>query len=207
MIFMVLTQTQIDGLQTQYTAMSTAAKANFLTAIAAAASPNDVVVAVKAVEDELDALDYLNDVINREQELVDASGNSDDDSDSTTATTDPTVAVDLNAAPADANSTPPETQATTAPAETSTPVAETAAPAAATIQAPAAQDIINQATAVVQNNPALLQDIVNVANTVKENPDLLTKLASVLSNAPNGDQNIITQGIVEVKNLLTASPK
>jgi hypothetical protein len=77
---MVLTQTQIDGLQTQYTAMMTAAKANFVTAIAAAASPNDVVVAVKAVEDELDALDYLNDVINREQELVDASGNTDDDS-------------------------------------------------------------------------------------------------------------------------------
>ena len=108
MIFMVLTQTQIDGLQTQYTAMSAAAKANFVTAISAAASPNDVVVAVKAVEDELDALDYLNDVINREQELVDASGNTDDDSDSdsTDATTDPTVTADPNVTPAaDPNAT------------------------------------------------------------------------------------------------------
>jgi len=198
MIFMVLTQTQIDGLQTQSTAMTAKAKTNFLTAVAAAATPNDIVAAVKAVEDELDALDYLNDVINREQELVDASSNvTDDDSDSddtddsgaaSTVTTDPAA----------------ETQATTPPTETSTPAAETAAPAAATT--PAAQDIINQATAVVQNNPALLQDIVNTVNSVTQNPELLTKVATALTSS-NGDQNIITQGIAEVKNLLAAAPK
>jgi hypothetical protein len=198
MIFMVLTQTQIDGLQTQSTAMTAKAKTNFLTAVAAAATPNDIVAAVKAVEDELDALDYLNHVINREQELVDASGNvTDDDSDSddtddsgaaSTVTTDPAA----------------ETQATTPPTETSTPAAETAAPAAATT--PAAQDIINQATAVVQNNPALLQDIVNTVNSVTQNPELLTKVATALTSS-NGDQNLITQGIAEVKNLLAAAPK
>ncbi len=200
MIFMVLTQTQIDGLQTQSTAMTAKAKTNFLTAVAAAATPNDIVAAVKAVEDELDALDYLNHVINREQELVDASGNvTDDDSDSddtddsgaaSTVTTDPAA----------------ETQATTPPTETSTPAAETAAPAAATTPAPTVNDVINKATTIVQNNPALLNDIVNVANTVTGNPDLLTKVASVL-DAPNGDQNLITQGIAEVKNLLAATTK
>jgi len=197
---MVLTQTQIDGLQTQSTAMTAKAKTNFLTAVAAAATPNDIVAAVKAVEDELDALDYLNDVINREQELVDASSNvTDDDSDSddtddsgaaSTVTTDPAA----------------ETQATTLPTETSTPAAETAAPAAATTPAPTVNDVINKATTIVQNNPALLNDIVNVANTVTGNPDLLTKVASVL-DAPNGDQNLITQGIAEVKNLLAATTK
>ena len=147
---MVLTQTQIDGLQTQYTAMNTAAKANFLTAIAAAASPNDIVVAVKNVEDELDALDYLNDVINREQELVDAStdgSDSSNDSDSddesgdtpadnepivgpgtTSPTDDPTPAE--TAAPTTTTGTAPTQTVATDPASTTPPGSNTTPPAA-----------------------------------------------------------------------------
>jgi hypothetical protein len=203
---MVLTQTDIDNLSAQYKTLKALAKSDFVAAVNAAKVPADLDIPKQTFHKALDDLEDLNDFINSEQELVDASTDGSDASDDDTTDSEADDSGDAAAKSepiVGPGTTSPTNDPTPAAAETATP--ETA-PAAATSPAPVVQDVINTATQVVQNNPALLQDIVNVATTVKDNPELLTKVATALT-APNGDQNLITQGLVEVKNLLAATPK
>ncbi len=62
-------------------------------------------------------------------------------------------------------------------------------------------DVINQAIQLVQNDPALLQDIVNTIGVVSGDQNLLTQVQNLLNNS-NGDLNLITQGIAAVKALI-----
>ncbi len=190
---MALTQTDIDNLGNQFQTIKELNKTNFVAAVVAAKTPGDLVKAADDFKDAFSGLQLLDDFMDDEQELIDASSNGTDD-DSTSDNSD--VATPASDAPSTAQpETPTSATPASEPASTSAPVQST--------QATAAQDIINQATTIVQNNPALLQDIVNVVGTVKENPELLTKVASALSN---GDQNLITQGLNEVKQLLASKP-
>ena len=74
-------------------------------------------------------------------------------------------------------------------------------PVAQAVAAPAAGDLINQAIQAIQNNPALLQNVVAVINTVENNPTLLTQVSTLLNTA-NGDLNQISNGIARIQALI-----
>ena len=74
-------------------------------------------------------------------------------------------------------------------------------PVAQAVAAPAAGDLINQAIQAIQNNPALLQNVVAVINTVENNPTLLTQVSNLLNTA-NGDLNQISIGIAQIQALI-----
>jgi len=75
--------------------------------------------------------------------------------------------------------------------------------AAATTVAPTINpdDLVNQAINVVQNNPALLQDIISIVGVVSGEQNLLGQVQNVLNNS-NADINLITNGIAAVKSLI-----
>ena len=74
-------------------------------------------------------------------------------------------------------------------------------PVVQAVAAPAAGDLINQAIQAIQNNPALLQNVVAVINTVENNPTLLTQVSTLLNTA-NGDLNQISNGIAQIQALI-----
>ena len=74
-------------------------------------------------------------------------------------------------------------------------------PVVQAVAAPAAGDLINQAIQAIQNNPALLQNVVAVINTVENNPTLLTQVSNLLNTA-NGDLNQISVGISQIQALI-----
>jgi hypothetical protein len=75
---------------------------------------------------------------------------------------------------------------------------------AAQVQTPVVinpNDVITQAINLVQNNPTLLNDIINVVGVVSGDQNLLGQVQTVLNNS-NGDLKLITNGIAAVKNLI-----
>ncbi len=66
------------------------------------------------------------------------------------------------------------------------------------------QDVVNQAIQAIQNNPALLQDVISLIGTVENDPNLLQQIVNLLNQA-QGNPAIITEGIAAVKALIPAA--
>ena len=122
---MVLTQTDVNNLNSQYKNLKVSSKSIFVAAVLAAKAPADLDFAVIRLNTDFENFAELEEFINREQELIDASNDGTDSDD------DLTTDVETNT-PAD--NEPIEGPGTTSPTKDPTPAESTAATGTAPAQ-------------------------------------------------------------------------